>query len=222
MQKKKHYFKNKLSAGFVSLYTSKSIIRIASGLLGVFLPVFLYDFFDGDIALVAWWYIAGSVLYFLLVGPGAMFMNKFGFRRALRMGSVFGALFFATFFFAENVSMPIFVLLSLITLTLQRMFHWIPYHIDFAKFTNDSNRGRSLGLLAATTNVIGVFAPFVAGFILSRFGFSVLFFVTIVIYTLSIIPLMTIPRTHEKFDWSYFKTWKEFFSKKKEDLYWLI
>ncbi|MFC1638572.1 MFS transporter, partial [Patescibacteria group bacterium] len=96
-----------------------------------------------------------------------------------------------------------------------RLTHWIPYHVDFAKFTDNKNRGREVGLLDATTNVIGVIAPFAAGLILAYFDFKALFIIAVVVYLMAFIPLITIPRTHERFSWTYGETWKEFFSKKR-------
>lgn len=218
MKNKKHYFRGKLSKRFLSLYASKSIIRIAGGLFGVFLPVFLYEFFDRNIQLVSWWYIAGSLLFFIFMAPGAMFMSSFGFKKSLKIGSILGALFFVSLFFARDVGIWVFVLLSVATLVLHRIFHWIPYHVDFAKFTDNKDRGKEIGLLAATTNTIGIFAPLVAGFILGQFGFSTLFAVAVVIYLISIIPLFSIPRTHEEFSWGYIETWKQFFAKKRRKI----
>lgn len=218
MKEKKHYFDGKLHQGFISLYTSKSIIRIAGGLFGVFLPVFLYEYFNQDIKILALWYLVGCVLYFIFLAWGAIFMSRFGFRNALRLGSVLGALFFVSLYFADASGPWLFIFFSLSTLTLHRIFHWIPYHIDFAKFTDNKNRGREVGLLEATTNVIGVLAPFAAGIILSRFNFDVLFVIAIVIYLVSILPLLTIPKTHEKFSWTYAQTWRELFSKKRRKI----
>lgn len=207
-----------LKKGFFPLYISKSIIQVAGGLFGVFLPVFLYEFFGKDIQAVALWYIIGSIIYVFLLSPGAMFMSWFGFRRSLKWGSAWGALFFVALFFADNVSWEMFWFLSIATITLHRIFHWVPYHIDFAKFTDKENRGKKLGLLAATTNSVGIFAPFIAGIIVSQLGFSFLFGVATVIYLLSIVPLIFIPRTQEKFSWSYLETWKEFFKKKRRKI----
>jgi len=218
MKHKNHYFEGKIKRGFMSLYLSKSIIRIASGLFGVFLPVFIYEYFDKNIQFLVLWYIAGSLLYLIFLGWGAIFMNKFGFRNALRLGSILGAVFYLSLFIADVTSFWTFIFSSLVALTLHRIFHWIPYHIDFAKFTDSKNRGKEIGLLEATTNIIGIFAPIIAGFILSIYGFNQLFLIVVIIYLLSVLPLLTIPKTHEKFSWGYLETWKQFFAKNRRKI----
>ena len=91
---------------------------------------------------------------------------------------------------------------------------WMGYHVDFAKFTDKKNRGRQLSAIMATRRVISVFIPLSAGFLVSRFGFDMLFVIAIALYLVSGIPYITIPRTHEKFSWTYLETLKKIFSKK--------
>jgi hypothetical protein len=42
----KKYLDRPLSQGFVSLYTGKTIAMVVSALLGLFLPIFLYELFN--------------------------------------------------------------------------------------------------------------------------------------------------------------------------------
>lgn len=207
------YFDGKISHGFVSLYTSKTFIRVAVGLLGIFVPIFLYESLDKNFTYVAIYYLAGFFLYAITVAFGAQFFNKFGFRRALQLGSVWGALFFTIFYFINESNLYLMLGLSLIVITLFRNFHWLPYHVDFAKFSDSENRSRQVSLLEATANIVGVVTPIAAGFIIYKFGFGFLFLVAIFLYLASLIPLITIPRTREKFVWGYWETWRKVFSK---------
>lgn len=207
------YFDGKISHGFVSLYTSKTFIRVAVGLLGLFIPIFLYELFDKNFTYVAVYYLIGHSLYALSVAFGAQFFNKFGFRKALQLGSVWGALFFTVFYFINEGNLFYMLGLSLVVITLFRNFHWLPYHLDFAKFSDSKNRGRQVSLLEATGNVVGVITPVIAGFIIYKFGFNILFLIAIFLYLASLIPLITIPRTKEKFVWNYWETWRKLFSK---------
>jgi len=207
------YFDGKISHGFVSLYTSKTFIRVAVGLLGIFIPIFLYESLDKNFTHVAIYYLAGFFLYTITVAFGAQFFNKFGFRRALQLGSVWGALFFTIFYFINENNLYLMLGLSLIVITLFRNFHWLPYHVDFAKFSDSENRSRQVSLLEATTNIVGVITPIAAGFIIYKFGFGFLFLMAIFLYLASLIPLITIPRTREKFVWGYWETWRKVFSK---------
>lgn len=211
----KKYFDLSLSRGFVSLYTGKTILMIASALLGIFLPIFLYELFDQNFQAVIIYYGIGYFLYGITLTIGAKFLNKFGFRKALQTSVVLGALFYLIFYFIDKNNLYYLIPLSVFVLLLYRLFYWLPYHVDFAKFTDRRTRGRQVSILNATRLALGIFIPLIAGFIIVRFGFDALFLIAIILFLVSGIPYLTIPRTREKFSWSFLRTWKEFFSRER-------
>ena len=171
----KNYFDGKISRGFFSLYTAKIIVMIASGLLGIFLPIFLYNLFDKNFQYVVVYYGVAYLLYGIFVGLGAIFLNKFGFRRALRISTFLGALFYSIFYFIDKENLIYLIPFSILVITLYRLFYWLPYHIDFAKFTDRRDKAEAVSVISATRNIIGVFIPVIAGLIISRFNFDILF-----------------------------------------------
>lgn len=211
----KRYFDGKITHGFVSLYTGRTIIFIASGLLGLFLPIFLYNFFNQNFQLTVVYYGIGYLFYGLIVALGAKFLNKLGFRRSLRISVIMGALFYTIFYFINQNNYFYLIPLSIIAVVLFRLFYWLPYNIDFAKFTDKANRGKELSALMAVSLVISIFTPMLAGFIITRFNYAVLFFIAIILFLVSGIPYITLPKTKEKFSWSLKETWKSFFSMKE-------
>lgn len=208
------YFDGKISKGFISLYNSKTLGWIGVGLFGIFLPVFLYELFDKNFVYVAMYYLVGWLIYPLTAVLGAKFLNTFGFKKALQLSSVWGALFYLVFFFVNEANVISIILLSLVFLTMFRLFHWLPFHVDFTKFSDTENRGRQISLMEGTAYAIGAITPIIAGFIIFRVGFSALFLIATFLYLASLIPLLTIPRTQEKFTWGYWETWKRLLSKK--------
>ena len=62
----KNYFDRPLSRGFVSLYAGKTIVMVASAMLGIFLPIFLYNLFDKNFQAVVIYYGLGSFFMGLL------------------------------------------------------------------------------------------------------------------------------------------------------------
>ncbi len=209
-----HYFDRKLSRGFVALFSGKAIMNVASGLFTLFLPIFLYKVFQEKIEPVAVYYLLGSLIYIFALPLTARYLNKFGFRRALKMSAIFGAAYYAGLCVLneENWRYVIPVVLTLIT--LWRLAHWVPYHVDFAKFTDRADRGRELSALQSFLSLIGIFTPLAAGFIISQFGFNVLFLIGVVLFFAALFPYMHLPHTKEKFSWGYKQTWKKFFSRK--------
>jgi len=211
---KKKYFDKNLSRGFLSLLKAKTIVMIASGLLGIFLPIFLYELFSNNFLYVALYFGAGYLLYVLFVPLGTKFLNYFGFRRALRISIFFSSFFYVIFYFINQDNMIYLAPLSIFIALIYKILYWVPYHTDFAKFSNKKNLGKEVSFLEAIRDIIGIAIPIVAGFIIMRFGFDVLFVIAVFIYLLSGIAYLTIPETNETFIWGYIETWKNFFSKK--------
>ncbi|MBU1179309.1 MFS transporter [Patescibacteria group bacterium] len=210
----KNYFDGEISHGFVSLYTGKTIVMISSGLLGLFLPIFVYNLFGQNFRYLVFFHVAGYFLYALILFFGVKFLNKFGFRRALKTSVFLGAAYYTIFYFVDQGNIIKLLPLIFIVLTLYRLFYWVPYHVDFAKFTSKENRGRQISAINITGEVIGIFIPLMGGFVISRFGFDALFVTSVILYLVSGIPYLTIPKTQEKFSWTYSETLKNLFSKK--------
>jgi len=210
-----HYFEDKMSKGFSSLYTGKLIIMVASGLLGLFLPIFLYKILAGNFQLVVLYYIAGYLGYAFTLLLFPKFLNKFGFRNSLRASIFLGALFYVIFFFVNSGNAIKLLPFSIIIGIVYKFLYWIPYHVDFAKFTKRHDRGKDISLIIITRDIIGTLMPLLAGLIVTKFDFNVLFLMAIVIYFLAGIPYITIPHTREKFSWTRKQTFKNLVSKER-------
>ena len=211
----KKYFNKSLSKGFVRLYTGKTIVMIATAMLGIFLPIFLYNLFNKNFQAVIIYYGLGYLFYGIVVSLGVKFLNKFGFRNALRTSVILGMIFYIIFYFIDQNNLKYLIPFSLLISVLYRLLYWLPYHVNFAKFTNKKTRGRQVSIIEATRSVLGVFIPLIAGLIVSYFSFDILFIIAIALYLLSGIPYLTISRTREKFVWTIRETWRQFFSKKR-------
>lgn len=212
------YYDAPLSSGFVSLYMGKTIVLIASAFLSIFLPIFLYELFGQNLSLVAVYYGIGYLSYALVVSFGGKFLNKFGFRKALQVSVFFGALVYIAFYFMDQDNFLYLIPIALLATTLHRLFYWLPFHVDFAKFTNKKNRARQISVFRATRLTLSIFAPLVAGFLIVQFGFDALFVIAIILFIVSGIPYLAIPHTKEKFSWSLKQTYQELFSKNKRKI----
>ena len=98
-KKRKHrYLEGRISRGFNCLYSSRMILKMAASLLGLFLPIFLYELFDYNLKYVIGYYVISYLLYVLTIAWGAKYLNKIGLRRSLRISIVWGALFYFWFY----------------------------------------------------------------------------------------------------------------------------
>ena len=190
MENSDHILTNKeLRKGFFGLYFGRVVMAVASGLLGIFLPIFLYNILDGNIPLVMAYYASSCIAYLFLVAFGAQFLNRFGFRKALVLASISAATINIAYFFTTKENMLVLLPVSLVFLVIFRLLFWIPYHVDFAIFTNKGKRGGQVGLLLSTITFLGVVGPMIAGYFIETWSMQVLFFIAIITYALGMIPL---------------------------------
>jgi MFS family permease len=193
----------------MSLYTSQMFISIGTGFVFIFLPIFIYELAGHTLWPVAAFFALSSALYMISVPLGAIYFNRFGYRSALRVSALLGGSFLALLVFVDVTNWMYLAPVVVLMLVLYRIFHWVPYHTDYAKFSDARNRGREVSMSEVTAYAAGAGAPVVAGFLISRFGFSVMFVVGMTLYLSSLIPLLYIPRTNERYTWSYSRTWRE-------------
>lgn len=204
----------KLSAGLKNLYLNKIVRDVAGNLIGMFGVIFIYVISKSFIFAIIFW-LATNLLYFLF-SPLLVKLLKY---KSLNFFMLLGTgvlimYYFALYFLdqANKIQMSLIVL-AIILLVFSRVLYWIPYHVDFARFVNKHHRGRQLSFLAIVISLLGVVLPIFSAFIISKFGFSVLFIMAILIFIVSIFPIFFIPHTREEYKFGYFETYKKLFGK---------
>jgi MFS transporter, YQGE family, putative transporter len=209
------YFDGNRNSGFVSLFVSKRLIQgAATALMSIFLPIFLYVTTDSSFKFVVGFYFMGSLLYVLFLAFATRLFNSIGYRLVLAIGMLFNAIFYAILYFTTEENIMLLAIPLIITLLLFRLFHWVPFQVDFTLFSDPGNRGREVSLVYATIAFMGVIGPILAGYIIATSDYQTLFGVVIVLLTLSALSYLFVPDTHEKYRWTYRETWRQLFDQK--------
>lgn len=212
MSTKVKYFDGKLSKNFISLFTGRMLMFAASGLLGLFLPIFLFELFDGSYEKVFWFYGAASILYVLAMPIGVKFFDeKLGLQKSLRVSLIFLCIYYTCLYFVEPNTVQIFIPIGIFFLILFRILFWTPFRTDVTKFTDGKNRGRQMSSFEAIKMFLAVVLPLLAAFVIEQFSYDVLFVMAIILYLITIIPFRRLPPTKENFSWTYEETFKQYF-----------
>ena len=202
--------------GFLKLFIAKRLIHGAStALLGVFVPIYIYTATGENFYVVGGYYAILSLAYVLMLVPGMQVMNQIGFRKSLVIGGLASVLMYSLMYYMDvsgEVWLPL-VFLAALTVIF-RVFHWVPYHVDFTLFTADGQRGRGVGLTYATIAFMGIVGPILAGYIIQNSGYDALFMVAVTLLILATISYGFVPETHERFTWTFKKTVQSMFAKK--------
>jgi len=202
----------KLSLGLRSLYMGKIIRDIGVSIIGMFGPIFVYTL-SGSLKFALIFYGALNLFYILAMPLWAKIMKYKSLHFFMIIGNLLLIVYFLIFYFlaqANEIIWPLIVSLIFFGTTF-RVFFWIPYHVDFARFINKHHRGRQISFLAIIVSLIGILLPIFSASIISKFGFSVLYILASVVLFISIFPLFFVPHTREKYSFGYFETFKQFF-----------
>lgn len=205
------------SRDFKILCVYQLILHLMDGMLGLFLPIFLFNSFNQSIVWVIVFYIVGYALYGLTVSLGAMTMARIGLKKSMIFARLM-AIFFYLCLFCFNRNPIFFAILANVFLLIFRLFYWVPYHTNFAQITHRDTRGRQIAYLAIIGYLASIAAPLLAGFLLTEYSFNLLFLITMISFALAAIPLFFLSPVSARFEYSYFGTFKEWAKKRNRKL----
>ncbi|MBI2625055.1 MAG: hypothetical protein HYW70_01855 [Candidatus Nealsonbacteria bacterium] len=199
---------------FLSIFSADFIWGFGAGMVGLFLPIFLFKGLGSSIFNVIYFYLASFVLFAFLVPLGAEVMERINLKRSMIFSLPALAIYYLAFYFF-NISDKILILVpGLLAITLFRILYWVPYHIDIAKFGDKTRRATQIAYFSSISFTAEASAPLLAGFIIEKFGFSIIFFGAAVLAGLAMVPLFFLAPIKEEYTFSYFQTFRELFSRK--------
>lgn len=190
------------------LYASIAIRAFAFALTGVFIPVYLYQLGYSFTAIFLFYGVLGIVAAVSSLVSVKIF-SRLGLKHCMFISMPFLIVFFAFLYTLGDFRWPL-ALLSLVY-GISEAFFWVPYHIDFSKFSSKKDRGMQVGFSKIIASVFAAIGPGVGGLILAFFGFHILFIMVVIFLIGSIIPLFLTKEIHQP---SHFSL-KEFFHRQK-------
>lgn len=216
-----HRFSAAHLSALPTLASSRLIAFTGSAITGLFFSIFLYEFFDYSITLTLLWYLIAYAVRIPTCALAAKVFSKTGLVPSMVIGTM-GVILFYIAIYVLDVAMdfqPFTMLaLAIVGLTVLTGFYWVPFHVDFAEFSTKGRRGRQLSLYYTAQRMIGVMAPIVGGFLIMRYGYSVIFLFAIATSLMSLIPMAYLPRTYVMYEYGFFETFQKLFSREYRTL----
>ncbi|HEB47337.1 MAG TPA: MFS transporter [Candidatus Pacearchaeota archaeon] len=186
-----HFFKNR---ELNELYVSISIRAFAFSLIGIFVPIYLYQRGYSFTSIFIFFGLF-SLTHALFSMPVAKIVSRFGVKHSMLISIPFLIIFLLLLYSLEDFGWPL-PLLSVFVGIGTSLF-WISYHVDFAKFSDRKNRGKQIGLSKIAMSIFSVLGPIVGAVILTFEGFKILFIITSVLLVGSVVPLFLSREIHE-------------------------
>ncbi|HEY1710815.1 MAG TPA: MFS transporter [Rhizomicrobium sp.] len=123
----------------------------------------------------------------MIVGVAA----RFGLRQTLVAGTFLSGLQYPLLAEVNGIGAVLYALV-LVT-AIADTFYWSSHHAYFAKIGDDEHRGEQMGVRAAAETLVGIFSPFLTGWLLVRFGPRMAFDSSAVITGIAVVPLFWAP-----------------------------
>jgi len=144
--------------------------------------------------------------------------NRLGFSRTLVVSGICSIVTYIILFYLTVDNLTLLLGPLAVSIVAFRLFHWVPFHTDFALFTTATKRGKQVSLSFAATAFMGALGPIAAGFIIANAGYSALFGTIIVLLVAATVSYAYVPETPTHFDWSWRETWRQFCSRRRRGL----
>ena len=206
----KAFFATKISRQVRELYLSTSIVNFAVAMVAIFEPIYLYK--QGfSLMQVLYFYLVVYAAYMLTIPFGAKFARRFGYEKAILLGSPFLAVYYIALHLIQADT--IFISVAVCALIIQKTFYWPGFLADFARFGKTKQRGREVSNHLAITSLVQIIGPFAGGFIISVWGFKMLFTIATILIVASNLPLLSTPERFTPVPFSYKDAFRRLFAR---------
>ena len=187
-RKPKYFFHFFIRRRVDEIYYSVGLRRLGIQIVGIYEPVFIYLFFNHNLSKTFFYFAAILGLYILTVPLGGRVMVHFGVKHNMLFSIPFLGGYYLTLFLMQRFGGLVY--LAIFLSALNRTLFLPAFHADFTQLSQKEKRGKQLGILNIITIVGAVIGPIIGAVILTKFGFSILFSVAILIFITSAIPLL--------------------------------
>lgn len=212
---KRHFWRYASFTELNELYVSNMLRAVAGSLFGIFVPVYMLGSGYSIIAICMYF-----VLYFVMRAVAdiltAHIVAYIGPKHAWILSHLSSIA--ALICLLGIGSTPWLFWLSAIFNAWCASLMWIPLHVDFSKIKDVEHNGKEQGFMMILQKVGGAVGPMLGGYIAATYGPQLTIIVSIIIYTLSLIPILSTPeqvQTRQKIQFKgfpYKKVWRDIVS----------
>lgn len=206
----KKFLPYKMKRQVKELFISAVIVNFALAMVQIFEPIYLYK--SGYSLLnIAVFYLIVYALYFFLMPLGAKFANKHGYENGMFIGTALYVLFYVLLFMITKYHFLFYV--AAVVYTIQKIFYWPAFHANFAHNSEDTEEAKEISSIFVSNSLMFVLGPIIGGFIITYFGFPILFIIVSILFLSSNIPMLLTKEKFDKREFPYFILVKKLFKK---------
>lgn len=158
------------------VYFSTALRSFSISLLAIFIPLYLFNDRGFSLDQTLLFFVFYSIIFAVCTPVAAAFASRFGVKHSILFASPLYLLFIASLYFLPTS--PWLLLAASSFLGASQAFYWMGLHLVFYHVSHPKHRAEEVGIRSGVTVIATVFGPLLGGFVITFFGFKVLFAVT--------------------------------------------
>ncbi len=215
--KQKSHLHIPLPKDIFALLTNRILLRIGFGLVGVFVPIFLYETLGGSLYYVALIYILYYLASMIVVPFGSMMLGTLGIRALLLIAIPFAVLAMSSLYYMEEY-MWLAILGYFGGILVYRTLYWVPYQVDLTHLMGHKHVGAHMAFYNNVLQIVNALTPLAGGIIITRFGFGTAFVCAALALLVTIVPTLFIRTINEHYKWGFMESFQRLFAYKNRAL----
>ncbi len=172
------------------LYVSMSLRSFALGIIGVFVPFYLFGL-GYDFQAIALFYMVFFVARTIMDLAAAFMIARIGPKHTIVISYVTQIITSILFAFLDNSAVP--YLLAALMWGVSNSLFFVAFHVDFSKIKHSLKGGEEYGLITAVEKFGMAMGPLFGGIAATLFEPRYIFVVAFVLLLISIVPLLKTP-----------------------------
>ncbi len=197
------------------LYWSIAIRGFAVSLVGIFVPIYIYIYFNHSLMAVFAFYLSHYIGQILFLPLAARLLGKIGIKKLMAIGNPFLGLYFLSLVMAQDFGF-VFIIVAALLIIIYLSIFWPARHINFSKFISKKKSGRQISTANIIIATVNVLSPLIGGFLIYKFGFAAVFIVSTLLLILSTLPLFFSPEVYEYYTLGWRQTFAKLLEKKNQ------
>lgn len=185
---RRHYWRDLGFDELSELYTSMMFRSLAWNLVGIFIPIYLYQL-DYPVWQIFTFYCMSFCVHTLAVYPAAHLVAKIGPKHTILASYVFQVMSMLMFVSLGELHWPLLAIALMQGIGVCLFF--TAFHTDFSKVKHSEHGGKEVGWMFSMERVGATLGPLVGGLVGFLIGPHYIFIVAILLLFIGIIPLFT-------------------------------
>ncbi|MGI9027938.1 MAG: MFS transporter [Candidatus Saccharimonadales bacterium] len=185
--RRRHYWREVSFDELTELYTSMMFRSLAIGLVGIFIPIYLYQH-GSPVWEILFFYMTVYTAHVIFSIVSAFVIARIGPKHTILLSYVFLAISMIGLISLYRLNLPLYTIA--ISFGIANALFFTAFHTDFSKIKHTEHGGKEVGWMYIMQKVGTIIGPILGGIIAYFFGSQYIFMVALGMLCVGILPLL--------------------------------